>query len=64
MSKEKDQHGYPASPRKINDDWWFYEEPKGVYVCFDGRASALIPWRKIEAAVDNHRKAKSARKRG
>jgi len=60
---DKDEHGYPLAPRKCAEHLWFYEERKGLSVCSAGNETVLVPWRRIEAAVDNHRRAKAARKR-
>lgn len=63
MSRQKDEHGYPLAPRTVTDHLWFYEQRQGLYVASRGNDTALIPWRRLEAAVNNHRKARAARKR-
>ncbi len=60
----KGPNGYPCNPRTLNKLAWFYEQPKGVhmvqYAERGGQGSVvIIPWRRLEKAVDNHRKLKS-----
>jgi hypothetical protein len=65
MSEPVDYRGYPIKPRKLDEFSWFYEEPKGVVILTERRrlgeraAQVVIPWRKLEAAVDRRRKLKS-----
>jgi hypothetical protein len=64
MAEKLDSRSYPLAPRKICDGSWFYEEAAGVIVVAEPHAytkQVRIPWRKLEAAVDNHRKIRSAR---
>lgn len=59
---------YPRSPRSIDAETWFYEEPKGIQFVRQLRAPDgtlvqadmfRVPWGKLARAVDNHRRAKS-----
>lgn len=42
-------------PHKIDDDGWWYEEPKGITVVVhtdtQGAKQVFIPWRTIRAAL-------------
>lgn len=56
-----DEDGYPCAPRQITPAAWLYEQKQGVVIVQDvyGRTgSVTIPWRKVCAAVDRHRKIK------
>lgn len=61
--EETDERGYPCAPRMVGKKAWFYEERAGLYVATErvgaGRVHCVvIPWAKIEAAVDRHRAIK------
>jgi hypothetical protein len=59
---------HPGKPRVLSDRAWFYEQPNGLGVVIEvhrnGKhvetAMVDIPWRKVCAAVDRHRKIKAA----
>lgn len=56
MSKERmTEHGYPAEPRKLEENIWFYEEHKGLRMVvsppYEKATVFLVPWRKVEAAM-------------
>ncbi len=66
----KDVYGYPCEPRSIaKDEAWFYEEREGMTVVQElrrngdllGTATVTVPWRKVCAAVDRHRKIKASK---
>jgi hypothetical protein len=67
-TKDTDKRGYPLAPTDVGKTAWFYEEAKGLHVIAQvnaatcGATKALIPWKKVEAAVDRHRRIKSAAK--
>lgn len=70
MSELVDYKGYPCKSRKLKGslgagmvpvDAWFYEDADGLHVLIDpkgkpGVTSTKIPWRKVCAAVDQHRR--------
>lgn len=61
MAEELDHRGYPVSPRKLGDEAWFYEDASGIQMCQTNGTDTLvtmIPWRKLESAVDRHRALK------
>ena len=70
----KDIYGYPCEPRSLdknNGEAWFYELRGGIEVVQElhrngellGTAMVNIPWAKVCAAVDRHRKIKAIEKR-
>ena len=69
MSAAKPQ--YPRSPRNVNRETWFYEEPSGLVIVrqlHSPRGELVhadiftVPWRFVERAVANHRRIKTLRK--
>ena len=67
MPEALDHKGYPCAPRKIDSLSWFYEQSSGLYVINEPIEGArnttiIIPWRKLCAAVDRHRKIRKAKK--
>lgn len=62
MSKRID---YPTHSKPLEPRSWYYEEPEGITVVHDqGLARVdqiLIPWRKLCAAVDRHRKIRASK---
>lgn len=65
MAEAKDTDGYPTAPRKVNSAQWFYEQKSGldVYPGVSG-GHINIPWRKLCAAVDRHRRITKRNKYG
>lgn len=60
-----DETGHPCAPIDITDDVWFYTQQDGMIIAASGcpgcgkqRRSVIIPWRVINRAVSDHRKAK------
>lgn len=62
----------PRTPTDIDNETWFYEERKGLFVVRQLRNpkcvlvqgdSFCLPWRAIEQAVDRRRAAKRRAKR-
>lgn len=49
------------TPKRINDDAWYYHEPKGITVVHK-HEQLTISWRQIEAAVKNLNLAKQRAK--
>jgi hypothetical protein len=54
------------SPQKLNDEWWYYEEKKGIEIIhpiwsedriYIGTHSVIIPWRKIEMSLKRKNKS-------
>jgi hypothetical protein len=58
MSEPTDTDGYPTRPRQLADGaQWFYEQKSGLEVYPGVCGSTVhIPWRKLCAAVDRHRR--------
>lgn len=64
MAHATDVDGYPTKPRQLADgSQWFYEQKSGLDI-YPGVAGGHvnIPWRKLCAAVDRHRKLSNAKK--
>jgi hypothetical protein len=58
-----DLNGYPCAWVEINEDLWFYVEPKGVHIITQkGGGQGHISWSKVRKALDDHEQAKSRRK--
>lgn len=63
-----DKDSYPCRPRQLNPLSWFYERKSGIDVLIqsDEHTNAIqarLSWRRLEAAVDNHRRVLRRRKR-
>ena len=61
MTEPVDPYGYPCKLRNLTKSTWFYEQRGGVDVVVQHSTNVTItriPWRKLEAAVDRHRKNK------
>lgn len=68
MPEALDYQGYPRKPRQLTALSWFYEGKSGIDVLIqpDAKTNAVqtrLSWRKLEAAVDRHRRAKKKAKR-
>jgi len=68
MAEPLDQHGYPCRSRVVDPCTWFYEQKGGLYLVNEPIEGArtttiVIPWRKLEAAVDRRRRLKRKAKR-
>jgi hypothetical protein len=67
MMSDRDEYGYPCQSRVIDELSWFYEQRDGLWIVNEpitgARTTTIkIPWRRLEAAVDHHRKVKARRK--
>jgi hypothetical protein len=65
---KKVKRGYPPKPRHLNELSWFYELRHGLDVLIQPNSTTdavrtRIPWRRLEAAVDNHRAIKRQKKK-
>lgn len=59
-----DYQGYPCAPIDLSDRAWFYIQKEGLIVCAHGDGpteQAVIPWRMIRRALEDHDKAKGRR---
>jgi hypothetical protein len=75
MAKKKEQfdrHGYSLSPQNVSNEFWFYEEPKGLCCIYQPRAKNgtllfnapawYIPWRFVERSIRRRQDAKKKRR--
>ena len=62
MTKRKflESNGYPCAPEDINENLWFYVDPKGLHI-ITRKVGGLghIPWSKIKRALKDREMAKS-----
>mgnify|MGYP001585961131 CR=1 FL=1 len=75
MAKEQfDKRGYSLSPQDVSDEFWYYEEPKGIFCVYQPRAAATgkllfvapawyIPWAYLERSMKRHQTAKRRKRR-
>lgn len=59
-----EMNGYPCAPENINDNLWFYVDPKGLQIISrPGGGLGHISWAKIRRAMDDRKKAPSRKRR-
>ena len=62
MTRRKfiEMNGYPCAPEDINENLWFYVEPKGLHIITSkGGGQGHIPWSKVKRALRDREMAKS-----
>ena len=59
--------GYPCEPFNVSEQLWAYADRKGLCVVMrrEGKGIELdfLPWRLVERALTDHKKASTRRKR-
>lgn len=55
------------SPQNVNEDCWYYEEPKGICVVLHGETNqgcliATIPWKMLRGSLKRKDKKSTTRK--
>lgn len=67
-------HGYSLAPQNVSEEFWYYEEPRGLCCIYQPRANKSgellfhapawhIPWRLIERSMERRTAAKKRRKK-
>lgn len=46
--------GLDVNPHQIAPDCWYYEEPGGIKIYYNGSLICIIPWRSIRASTERY----------
>lgn len=56
-------NGFPCEPTNLNDNLWFYVDPRGIHVIAHQCDSAHISWRRIKRALEDRKLAPKRKKK-